>query len=366
MADVIEELKNEQASDVFLKDNGGICFNSQVIQQAQRDLGIELVKKAGKSIFKGKGIMRMSLPPRVNVFDTRSQLETVSSDHFSFSNLIKAAYQQGEERRDSCLRYYFDILLETVMHQLKPFNPLMGETFSDSLTLTLENVIYTVIVEAEQIMNHPPTSLYNIKVSSETEHLFTLNGCASLDASLLMNHSDVKRTGLNRVVFAKNQPQVFEFEQPVLRVYGLFYGQRWCHFMGKSNIAFYQNNCKVSCAYIRNEEKKTVLGESVEFTFAKSESAFKSATKDRVFGTLGKQKISGSIMGEIYKDQVLIWNNQKASQTIQSQNTTPCFSDCRNRPDIVQFKLGNDEDADKHKNILEERQRADRKLRGCE
>ncbi|CAL6088470.1 Oxysterol-binding_protein [Hexamita inflata] len=366
MTDVMDELKNEQTAEVFLQGNGGICFNSQVIQQAQRDLGFELVKKAGKNLFKGKGIMRMSLPPRKNVFDTRTQLETASNDNFTLGNLIRAAQQQGDERKDLCLRYYFDILLETVLHQLKPFNPLMGETYADTCELQVDNQTYTIEVEAEQVQNHPPTSLYNLKVSSATEELFTLYGCASLDASLFMNHSDVVRTGFNRVVFARNLPQVFEFTHPTLRVYGLFYGQRWCHFMGKSQLTFYQNNFRVSCAYIREHEKLTINGEQLELTFAKSESMFKSATKDHVFGKLNRSKISGSVMGEIFKDENVLWNNQKIQQNIVVKTNGFVFSDGRNRLDVILFKDGKDEEADKNKNILEERQRADRKLRGCE
>ena len=37
---------------------------------------------------------------------------------------------QGAARRDQCIEYYFRCLRQMAQDQHKPFNPLMGETYS--------------------------------------------------------------------------------------------------------------------------------------------------------------------------------------------------------------------------------------------
>lgn len=56
---------------------------------------------------------------------------------------------QGAARRDLCVEYYFKCLRQMALDQHKPFNPLMGETYSNSYEKQILGLPVSAELESE-------------------------------------------------------------------------------------------------------------------------------------------------------------------------------------------------------------------------
>jgi hypothetical protein len=124
-----------------------LSFTNQEVVDKQRAVAGYLIKKIGLNIIKGKSIMNISLP--INIFDTRSILEL-----FAWQNAYAAILLEkgGQEKDPEEKIKYSTAFAVTRFHlsgaQLKPFNPILGETFQCKI---LDSLLY-----AEQTSHHPP------------------------------------------------------------------------------------------------------------------------------------------------------------------------------------------------------------------
>jgi hypothetical protein len=126
----------------------GMLFTNNTIIDKQRAVAGYMIKKIGLNLIKGKSIMNISLP--INIFDTRSILELYAwQNAYAAILLEKAGTVKGNALEKIKYSTAFAI---TRFHlsgaQLKPFNPILGETFQCKIG---DSNFYF-----EQTRHHPP------------------------------------------------------------------------------------------------------------------------------------------------------------------------------------------------------------------
>jgi hypothetical protein len=123
----------------------------------QRGVLLYLARKVGVNLLTGKSIMNVSLP--IKIFEPRSMLEKIGSD-FRFVSYYLGKMMEVEdpiERMKIAVTWYI-ASLQIEPQMLKPFNPILGETF--------QGTIGEYEIALEQISHHPPIS--GIQIWSET------------------------------------------------------------------------------------------------------------------------------------------------------------------------------------------------------
>lgn len=255
----------------------------------------------------------------------------------------------------------------------------MGETYENTYSQQILGFDVSAKAQSEHIINHPPTTLFSIKCIVDKQPLLTISGAATLEAGIWLNRSDVTRGGQTVITFARGYPKRFTFSVPSLRVYGLFVGQRWGHYLGKAFLSYsmLERSPEAEKGELQKGptpkdliDQKFLLENTCELEFAKS-SLFKSLPKDAVFGSFGKNAgtLKGRWMQIITLDDVPVYKYAEDDSVPVRAGVAEhigIFSDARRRPDVIAFCAGDIDTANEHKLKLEQRQRDARKLRGCE
>ena len=125
----------------------GMIYTNNTIIEKQRAIAGYMVKNIGLNLIKGKSIMNVSLP--INIFDTRTILELYAWQNAYASILL----EQGGLATDKMEKLKWSTAFAvTRFHlsgaQLKPFNPILGETFQCKVN---DSMFYF-----EQTSHHPP------------------------------------------------------------------------------------------------------------------------------------------------------------------------------------------------------------------
>jgi hypothetical protein len=131
----------QAAGDTFLK------FIEQRTIEKQRGVLKHLLSKMGANFLSGSGIMNVSLP--INIFDERSLLEVFAHQHRLCPYFLEKA-GECEDPIDK-LKYSTAFAISKIhlsVTQLKPFNPIWGETFQCKIG---DTHLYM-----EQTSHHPP------------------------------------------------------------------------------------------------------------------------------------------------------------------------------------------------------------------
>jgi Oxysterol-binding protein len=112
----------------------------------------------GSALFSGQSIMNVSLP--INIFDDRSLLETFAFQYsLSPYFLDKAGLESNQLEKLKLVTTFAISMLHQSVTQLKPFNPIWGETFQAKIGNS--NFYF------EQSSHHPPIYhflVFNYKV----------------------------------------------------------------------------------------------------------------------------------------------------------------------------------------------------------
>jgi hypothetical protein len=130
-------------------DNSLKYIDEETIEK-QRKIIKHVLKEIGTNILSGSGIMNVSLP--INIFDHRSLLEVFAHQCRLAPHILELAGMQKDPVEK--LKYttaYTVSRLHLSVTQLKPFNPILGETFQAKIGDTLLYI--------EQTSHHPP--IYN-------------------------------------------------------------------------------------------------------------------------------------------------------------------------------------------------------------
>jgi hypothetical protein len=354
--DYENEWKNNYAN---IPEKSGLLY----INEEGKNIGYRAVKyliaKFTRNILESKSILNISLP--VFMFDKRTlQMGWAHEQKLAPILLTKAAFSNDKIERLKWVTVYLMSFLHFSVIQIKPFNPIIGETFQCR--------IGTVDYYIEQTVNHPITlNIYGKEINGE----FIIYGHLITDASVYLNSLYTSRLGKCYIKFKDGT--LFRVIMPPITLKGLSLGDRLFNFIDKGLVLDLTNNL---CSYITMNPEELGFFES----FFKSKKSFpdyfrgniveiKDVTIDETGGNhiLNKNaKTYGNIEGEwtsfISFDGVEYWNNNmKTLKLFSHEFTLP--SDGRFRPDLINLIEGNEDQSQIEKEKLEVRQRQDRKLR---
>ena len=354
--DYENERKNNYAN---IPEKSGLLY----INEEAKNIGYRAIKyliaKFTKSILENKSILNVSLP--VFMFDKRTL-------HMGFAHeqklapifLTKAALSNDKFERLKWVTTYLMSSLHFSVIQIKPFNPIIGETFQCR--------IGNIDLYIEQTVNHPITlNIYGKEINGE----FIMYGHLITDASIHVNSLYTSRLGKYFIKFKDGT--LFRVMMPPITLKGLSMGDRLFNFIDKGLVIDLTNNL---CSYIEMNPDELGFFQSFFKTKKTFPDFFKGNIVDLQDVTIDenggnhklnkKAKSYGTFEGEwtsyISFDNIEYWNNSMKSLNLFSHEFT-LPSDGRFRPDLINLINGNEEQSQIEKEKLEVRQRQDRKLR---
>jgi len=217
----------------------------------------------------------------------------------------------------------------------KPFNPIIGETYSGHYKDGGK-------VYLEQISHHPPVSYMLYYGPNESYKIW---GPTMFSANAGLNTMKLTTKGWRKIQFGDTQ-QIISNTFPNEAYEGLFWGTQIAETIGDMEFVDTENDiyCKISFGGVKKKPS------------------------DYIDGTItvnGKavSTISGTCLGWIEIDGQRYFDYRHSLPFQMEPEHSPLWSDFRYRPDFLYLKNGHLDNAQKHKEELEQVQRKDGKLR---
>jgi len=179
-------------------ENSALEYLNEDIISIQRGILVYLARKIGVNLLTGKSVMNVSLP--IKIFEPRSMLEKVASDMRFIPYFLKKAMEDKEpiERMKTIVTCYIcGLQLEPQM--LKPFNPILGETF--------QGMIGEYEIAIEQISHHPPITAFQMW-SDSLENSPVVDGYLAFEASTGISTISGSKTGCINITFPDTSQKV--------------------------------------------------------------------------------------------------------------------------------------------------------------
>lgn len=328
---------------------GGLKLTDKEVAKKQGGVLKEVIKSAGAKILEGKSAVSLSLP--VRIFEPRTNLERVT-DMFLYAPtfLTVAAAQTDPVER---LKYVVAFMVAGLHHavgQLKPFNPILGETYQATMNDGAE-------VFCEHTSHHPPISNFQV-VGRE----FTVAGHILWHGSFSMKSNALFQIqkGPIRVRFADGATIVYSM--PQIQLGGFMWGDRTFDIVGP--VVFEDATNHLLCEVKFNPDEKKGMGGM--FSSAKTPSdSFRGAITSTAGGGSEICELSGSWLDELKFADRAYWtmNREPSGYLVPFPAAKLLESDSRNREDLRHLVAGDLDAAQDWKVKLEVLQRADRKAR---
>ena len=133
-------------------DNGDLLCEDPAILNAHKGIFMDLIKRAGKKLMEGRGVVAVSLP--VRIFERRSTLERIC-DLWSTGPiyLARAGRTDNPVERMKCVICFAISGMHMAADMRKPFNPILGETLEGEWPDGSK-------VYIEHVSHHPPISCF--------------------------------------------------------------------------------------------------------------------------------------------------------------------------------------------------------------
>ncbi len=335
-----------------------IFIDNDTIEK-QRNVINHFITKIGSNILSGSGIMNVSLP--INIFDQRSLIEVFAHQcRLTPYFFEKAGEEEDEFERLKLLTAFAISRIHLSVTQLKPFNPIWGETFQAKIG---DTKLYL-----EQSSHHPP--IYHFYQVGKNFKSF---GYQMPEASTGPNH--IKAWTLGKYFIQFKDGQKYLIYPCDLEMTGTLFGDRTYQIKGQ----FYVVNLSGDfMSYIEfNPETRGFFGKmfNKKNTFPDFYSGF-IAKKDQFDYDEKNDKYSpkdnvtklNQFSGEwshncLVDEEEVYWEKddekfklfplERMEYTLQSDSSV--------REDCLYLKEGNEDMADKAKIEMEEIQRRDRK-----
>ncbi|KAF8822366.1 putative Oxysterol-binding protein 9, partial [Cardiosporidium cionae] len=320
---------------------GGLACTDEAIIQKQKGVILEVLKSGGKAILEGKGLVGLSLP--VRIFEPFSMLESVAKT-WGFGPIF-FSMAAGSDDPVERLKYAicFSISsLHCACFKLKPFNPILGETFQglwdDGANVYLEHTSH-----------HPPIAHFLVE---GPKNIYKFWGHYEFKGLVKGNAGISIQEGPNILEFLDGSQ--IEWRLPICRLSGLLWGQRIYEWLEK--MEFTDSVNQLHCVLQLGTEAKSIIGRGRVPSEVFKGKIYK---KDEIIC-----HISGSWLDGIQFNEKRYWSLLDYEPLLlhrAEKHVLP--SDCRYREDAVQLSLGNETESQKWKVILEIRQRKDRQNR---
>ena len=349
-------------------DKAGLLYKNEDAKKKIYKTAKYLVAKMGKNILTGKSILNVSFP--VFIFDKRTLHQAFCHEHrLAPYYLTRAAYSTDVLERLKWVTVHLISFLHLTTTQVKPFNPIIGETFQCR--------IGNLRIYLEHTANHPITANF---YAIDDDKLYEMFGYQITDASLTPNTCLATRLGLYYIRFISDNT-VFRIRIPDVFLRGTTVGDR---------LFSYENKCLVIdttnrlCSYIEMNppEKKSGGGMIGSFWNNKKRSNFPDYFVGHIVnskyvqvdengsnhvllkGYTSVSKISGEWTNFLKFDDVEYWGvNDEIILTMYHDENYMLPSDGSLRTDLKCLEKDKEDASQKEKERLEVRQREDRKLR---
>ena len=363
--------------EFIIKDYYGIyCLNQEIVDR-QSGVIKDLIIQLTKSIL-SRQHMTISLP--IRIFEPRSMVERYT-DWFSFAPDLLDKAAKCEDKIET-FKYVILFSLSALFRsteQLKPLNPLLGETYQCEWKDGSKFYI-------EHISHNPPISRIYI-ISGK--NLFVVSGYIHMELggilkAMFTNSMQMLPKGKITVFFPEKK-QTVSFQVPKINMGGLIWGQRYIYFYDHMKFEDTENNLKAIFAFangikeLKKQKIHDIYGKIFRYNYNEEElkKPFYSeslsyyypfpSNKDDIIST-----ITGSWLEEIKIDDKVCFSVKDSvpSQIYPSDNVLP--SDSRYREDKIWLKYSFDSKefckkfegyAQSWKLGLEMQQRFDRGLR---
>jgi len=326
---------------------GGFLVNDEKAIADQRGVVWELIKQLGKAVTEGASLTRIAIP--VNVAEPRTYLQRICDGWCYAPIFLTKAAQTSDpiERLKWVITFAVSGLSNTVAAK-KPFNPVIGETFEATYEDGTE-------VYCEQSSHHPPITNWEVIGPDNLYHFY---GHGELTASFRGNSVRGRQLGAHIVEFQDGGK--IEYHLPDIWVRGVMWGDRILEYDGEMTFKDAGNNLFASFKFNPDAEGW--------FWSAKAPNDhFKGGIFKTTPGSEAKQlimPIHGSWLSCLEFGGEKTWTfKHDLVKHVPNPVETPLPSDCRYREDSNALKGGDLEKAAEWKRILEEKQRAESKLR---
>jgi hypothetical protein len=320
-----------------VRDKDGIyCINKEIVEK-QSGLLKEVIVQLTKGITKG-GSMSLSLP--IRIFEPRTMLERIT-DWYVFAPIILTKAINTNDKIEAfkhCICFALSALFRS-SQQLKPFNPMLGETFQvyweDGTKMYLEHTCHI-----------PPVSHFYL---SGAKKEYTVSGhlemaMEGMIKSVLTNSMRLIPRG-HTTIKLTSTGQIIHYQFPKITLGGVVFGERYIVFSGHMRFEDRENGLK---AVIRMNHSKRdskgkrahdFYGEIFHYDYSKDKPVkvfFEESTPKNPFPKDNKKvisKITGSWLDVVCFDNKPYWNirDSQAPQIYPEKNVLP--SDVRYRED---------------------------------
>ncbi|TMW56818.1 hypothetical protein Poli38472_006828 [Pythium oligandrum] len=328
---------------------GGLKLTDKEVAKKQAGVLKDVLKSASATLLEGKGMVSLSLP--VRIFEPRTNLERVIDLFLYGPTLLNVAADQTDPvERFKYVMAYAVAGLHHGVGQMKPFNPILGETYQTSLNDGTE-------VFCEHTSHHPPITNFELlgKKYTINGHIVWNPPAFSMKSSAFVQNN----AGPIRVGFADGT--VISYHLPLMQSGGFLWGDRTVELLGTIHFED-QKNGLVCDLKFHPDEKKGMGG---MFSSSATPSDFtrgaiiKSATNETI------SSVNGSWLDGLNFDGKAYWTfgREQSGYVVPLPADKVLESDSRNREDL-RYLAANDLDlAQEWKVKLEVLQRSDRKLR---
>ena len=207
--------------------------------------------------------------------------------------------------------------------QLKPFNPVLGETYQGEFVDGTQIFI-------EHTSHHPPIAHFHVLGANRS---YIYKGHYEFGGKLRGNSVCGGQAGPNIVQFQNGDEVVFE--KPLCCISGLLWGDRILEFIDEMPFKDVQNGLECVIRF---------SGRGGMFSRSSQASDFLSGDileRGRVVGS-----VAGNYLDRLDFDGVTYWELEKSPVYLARRPTVPLPSDCRYRPDLQMLARGDRQGAE--------------------
>ena len=222
-------------------EEGLVLTSTFQIENQKRTMSF-LIKKIGKNMLKGQSVMNISLP--VYIFDKRTMLQVFAYELKEAPYLLaKAFYIKNDIQKLKQMTVFFlsQIVLSPIL--VKPFNPIIGETYQAK--------IGNLNIYLEQTVHKPPTANF---YCFDDDGLYKIYGYLAVTAHAGVNCFTSKKLG--NVVIEFKDGYKDRIYYPTILVGGTTMGKK---FFNIKNCALMVDLKNEICSYIKFNPDKVGL-----------------------------------------------------------------------------------------------------------
>ncbi|CEG39485.1 oxysterol binding family protein [Plasmopara halstedii] len=335
--------------------SGGLKLIDKEIAKKQGGVVKDVIKSAGAKILEGKSAVSLSLP--VRIFEPRTNLERVCDLMLYAPTFLNAAFTQDDALER--FKYVITFAVAGLHHsigQLKPFNPILGETFQAELNDGTD-------VSCEHTSHHPPISNFQF-----TGEKYSIAGFVLWHASMSVKSNAMLNTnkGPVRVTFPDSESlpgTTIEYNLPYLQIGGLLWGDRTVDIMG--NMMFEDKKNQLQCELRLNPDAKSGMGGMFSSSKTPTDSLRGVIMDTSVSPAREICDVSGSWLHDLVFGYTTYWsiNKHHSGFMVPYPEDRILASDSRHREDLHYLAVGDLDESQEWKVKLEVLQRADRKAR---